>query len=89
MTPSVSVPVLSVGALGERRRCRDGPGLVLDGKRFAGESRLVDQEVRRREHSAVGRHQIARGQDDDVAGNNGAGGHALLAAISKHATGER
>jgi hypothetical protein len=42
--------------------------LLLDGKRFAGESRLVDQEVRRREHAAIGRHEITRGQDDDVAG---------------------
>ena len=59
--------------VGEVKRRFRGAGVgssdLLNRHRFAGERRLVDEEVLRRNQSEVGGDHVAGGQQDDVAGH--------------------
>ena len=57
----------AVAAFGEGGIGRDGAGLLFDRECFSGEHRLIDEEVLRDQHHAVGRNQAAGGELHDVA----------------------
>ena len=74
----------AIGASG-----RNDPGPLLDREGLAGHARLADEEVRRLDHEAVGRDQVAGREQDEVAGHDRADRHRLLHAVAHHAARQR
>jgi hypothetical protein len=68
---------------GEERAGVDGiPGRLFDGKRLAGEQRLVDHQRGRVEKARVGGHPIALAEQDDVAPHHLGAGDAEPFAVA-------
>ena len=79
-----SAEVDRVGASGDGRLRRNGPGLLLDGEGFPGQAGLVDQKVLGLDHEPVGGNEIAGREHDDVAGHDGARRDGLFKAVAEH-----
>ena len=62
-----------IGTLRQRGIGGDASGRLLDREGLARQGRLGDQEVPASEHDAVGWHQVAGRQLDDVAGHDASG----------------
>ena len=78
-----------VGPRRDGRVRRDHPGPFLDREGLARHARFADEEVLRLDHEPVGRDQIARREQDEVAGHDRADGHRLLHAVPQHAAHQR
>ena len=74
---------LASGASGRPRR------LFLHGKRLAGHARLADQEVPGLENSPVGRDQVPRREQEDVARHECIGADGAFDTVADHAARER
>ena len=59
----------------------------LVGFRFSGNDRVVDGEAVRLQDPAVGRHDVARLHEDDVAHDELVGGHLFFDALAKDVSG--
>ena len=67
-----SAEVDRVGAPGDGRLRRNGPGPLLDGEGFAGQAGFVDQKVLGLDHEPIGGNEVACREHDDIAGHDGA-----------------
>ena len=72
----------TVGPLCQRRSSIDDPGLLLDGKAFAGQHRFTDEEVVRLDDAGVGRDETARRQQHQIAGYDAPGVDSVDTAVA-------
>jgi hypothetical protein len=80
----------AVRALAQRRVGGIGhAGALFHREGLAREAGLGDEEVARLQHHAVGRHEVAGGQVDDVAGHHLGGGPRLQHAVAPDAHHQR
>ncbi len=68
----------------QRRVGRHGGGVLVDRDRFPGQRRLVELQAARADQAQVGRHAVARLQQDDVARHDGLGRNGGAAAVAEH-----
>ena len=72
----------TVGPLCQRRSSIDDPGLLLDGKAFAGQHRFTDEEVGCLDDAGVGRDETARRQQHQIAGYDAPGVDSVDTAVA-------
>nr|ALS91930.1 MetaGeneMark_Unknown Function [uncultured bacterium] len=71
----------SIGSRGKSCLGLHDPRPLFDRKRLARHARFADQEVLRLDHKAIRRDQVARREQDEIAGHNGADRHGPLDSI--------